>query len=158
MANSSKVSLVLYHNTKKATVCELHVGNDLVLATTHPATILAALQAMELGQNTVLTTLNGKQYQLSLAPISPDAIYNLWQALDDSEDELEHKFLDGLLTFKSLDFFNPPAGDSQADIHLRTAIHHLPVNLVKRKPAGPPPADWPKQLKHRNQFIYHPEC
>jgi len=156
---TTTTSLELRKNVSGGCVCELSVKGKLVFATTHPATIVAALQAMELaGEDTVLTLQSGDSLLLPLHDYASSLIVLTDAASLRTMDEHEKKFLLGARTFLSYDFFNPDENDKEADIHLRTAVHHLPKALVKRTPAGPAPSNWKKLLKERNQFVYYPIC
>lgn len=156
---TATTSLVLRKNVRGGCVCELSVNDELVFATTHPATIVAALQAMELaGEETTLTLQSGDSLRLPLHDYGSALIAITDAATLRTMDEHERKFLLGARTFLSFDFFNPDENDEEADIHLRTAVHHLPKGLVKRTPTGPAPSNWKKLLKERNQFVYYPIC
>ncbi len=61
-------------------------------------------------------------------------------------------------TFSRFDFSRPSRNDSHADVHFRTAVHHLPHELVKVYPSEPEPTEFKRQLKKRNQYIYYPWC
>ncbi|WP_148662070.1 hypothetical protein [Paraburkholderia phytofirmans] len=68
------------------------------------------------------------------------------------------KFMSGFATFSRLDFANPSQFDTSADVHFRTAVHHLPNELVKLRPAEPAPKGFSAELINRNQYIYFPDC
>lgn len=146
----NKVVLTLYANSRGAVIGDLYVGETRVLATTHPATIAAAIFAME--ENSFLFKLNGAEVECAF-PIEDDDLSQITSLLDDVE---EGKFIIGFAMFSRLDFLHPSAYDDQADIHLRVAVHHLGEQLVRIAPLSPPPKGFKKGLRNRNKYIYFP--
>lgn len=146
----NKIVLTLYANSRGAAIGDLYVGETRVLATTHPATIAAAIFAMN--ENTFIFKSNGTEVECAF-PIEDDDLSEMTSLLDDVD---EGKFIIGFAMFSRLDFLNPPPFDDQADIHLRTAIHHLEEQLVRVRPLLPPPKGFKKELRNRNKYIYFP--
>ena len=68
------------------------------------------------------------------------------------------KWLSGFMLFTQIDSFNPAPIDTKADIYLRTAVHFLPKELVKRNPTSATPKNWKADLKFHKNFIYFPFC
>ena len=68
------------------------------------------------------------------------------------------QFLSLFATFSYFDFANPEPWDGHADIHFRTAVHHLAPELIKVRPRNPEPKGWKRELRKRNRFVYYPHC
>lgn len=130
---------------------DLYADERRLLATTHPATIAAAIVALGETQLEVRMLKGSEKIEF---PLGDSELEQLSAASDD--DEMSH-FIDGLAKFSMLLTF-PLPWDEQAEIHFRTALHHLPSELVKVTAEGQEPADFKKQLKKRNQYIYYPDC
>ncbi|WP_341314363.1 hypothetical protein WN982_03265 [Paraburkholderia sp. IMGN_8] len=145
------LNLRFYKNTSKVYVGDLYLGERRLLATTHPATIAAAVVALAETELEVRTHKGSTRIGF---PVGDSDIALLHGVSDD--DEMSH-FIDGLAKFSMLLSF-PLPWDDQAEIHFRTAVHHLPPELVKVTTDEPAPADFKKQLKKRNQYIYYPDC
>lgn len=147
MQNLFQISF--YENSNGVTVGALKLGKQPLLETTHPATVAYALQA--LGAEAVEIKQKSAHFQLSLPSVM--VLSSQMSALG------EHaKWLSGFMRFAQIDSFNPPPIDTQADIYLRTAIHFLPTELVKRKPTSATPKNWKTELKFHKKFIYYPFC
>lgn len=145
------LNLRFFKNTSNVYVGDLYLDERRLLATTHPATIAAAVVALAENKLEVKTHKGSKEIEF---PLGDSEIALLYAVSDD--DEMSH-FIDGLAKFSMLLTF-PLPWDEQAEIHFRTAVHHLPSQLVKVVAEGPEPADFKKQLKKRNQYIYYPDC
>jgi hypothetical protein len=146
----NKIVLTLYENSRGAVIGDLYVGETRVLATTHPATIAAAIFAMD--ENSFVFKANGEEVECPF-PIEDYGLTQITSCLDNVD---EGKFIIGFSMFSRLDFLNPPPFDDQADIHLRTAVHHLDEQLVRVRPLSPPPKGFKKELRNRNKYIYFP--
>lgn len=146
------LKLTFYRNSNDVWIGDLSDGETRLLATTHPATIAAAISAMNEYGVDVETERGSFGMEF---PGSTGELDALGQLMVDME---MGKWMSGFCTFSRFDFVNPHPMDTQADIHLRTAIHHLPPELVKVRPTEAEPKGFRKQLKKRNQFIYYPWC
>lgn len=146
----NKIVLTLYENSRGAVIGDLYVGETRVLATTHPATIAAAIFAMD--ENSFVFKASSEEVECPF-PIEDYGLTQITSCLDNVD---EGKFIIGLSMFSRLDFLNPPPFDDQADIHLRTAVHHLDEQLVRVRPLSPPPKGFKKELRNRNKYIYFP--
>ncbi|TDG05113.1 hypothetical protein E1N52_27140 [Paraburkholderia guartelaensis] len=146
------LKLTFYRNSNNLWIGDLHDGETRLLATTHPATIAAAVFAMDEYSVRVETEKAGFDADF---PLRMEEIPSWLSFMLDAEMA---EWMCALYTFSQLDFANPHPEDTQADIHFRTAIHHLPPELVKVRPAEAEPKGFKKQLKKRNQFIYYPSC
>jgi len=145
----NQYQIYFYSNVNGVTVGTLKHNKKMLLATTHPATIAYALQA--LGAESVEFTHESTQYEMALPCNHVDSNF--------LEELGEHaNWVIGFTTFSQIDSFAPPAFDSQADLHLRTAVHFLPKMLTIRKPTSKKPENWLKELKIRKAFIYYPYC
>lgn len=146
------LKLTFRPNHNNVWIGELLHGETRLLATTHPATIAAAIFAMDQYSLRVETEKGGidMDFPLDMAelpswlPLMLDAEMAQWMC--------------SLYTFSQFDFVNPHPNDKQADIHFRTAIHHLSPELVKVHPTKPEPKGFKQALEKRNEFIYYPYC
>lgn len=145
----NKFQISFYENSKGATVASLTYGNQTLLDTTHPATIAYALQA--LGADAVDFEHQSQRHAMALP-----CMFTTHELMTAVGKHVEWVVL--FMFFSQIDSFNPPAQDKEADIHLRTAIHFLPEQLVTRKPTSAPRKNWKKELKFRKSFIYYPFC
>ncbi|SAL82373.1 hypothetical protein AWB68_06493 [Caballeronia choica] len=144
------LTLTFYKNTQGVHIGDLYRGERRLLATTHPATIAAAIFAMDEYDLTVKTALG------SLGISFPVETGDLDPLGDIMEDEEMGEFMSGFATFSSFDFANPSPIDPYAEIHFRTALHHLPKELVKVSASEPAPKSFKKDLRERNKYIYFP--
>lgn len=146
------LKLTFYRNHNEVWIGELLRDETRLLATTHPATIAAAIFAMDEYSLHVQTEKGSfdANFPLDMAELP------LWLPL--MLDAEMAQWMCALYTFSQFDFVNPHAKDKQADIHLRTAVHHLPSELVKVHPTKAEPKGFKQELKKRNRFIYHPWC
>ena len=161
------LTLTFFNNSKGAAVADLHAGERRLLATTHPATIVAAMFAMDRTRLKVVTgvgshtagVLQPKTDGLWGKPVQAKMLFDLavkdyqWSHLAESDEQ--KIVLDGLDYFAFEDWAAPT---EVADEYIRIAHHHLPKELIKRPLAKAVPAGWKKTLKKRNQFIYFPYC
>jgi hypothetical protein len=145
----NKFQITFYENSNGVTVGRLKLDNQTLLETTHPATIAYALQA--LGAEAVEIEHKSAHFQLSLPSVM--VLSSQMSALGQHA-----KWLSGFIRFTQIDSFNPAPFDTKADIYLRTAIHFLPTELVKRKPTSATPKNWKTELKFHKKFIYYPFC
>ena len=145
----NKYQISFYANSNGVTVGSLKSGDQILLATTHPATIAYALQA--LGADSVEFVHQSLRFEMALPSVITTS--DVLAALGKHAQWVTH-----FMMFSQVDSFNPPVQDDQADIHLRTALHFLPKNLVLRKPTSAKPQNWRKALKFRKDFIYYPYC
>ena len=152
MTMRKMLKLTFYQNSQGAIVGNLESGDRRLLATTHPATIAAAIFAMDEYELEVATVKGSMQVSI---PVETEVLDPLGEIMTDSD---MGKFMSGFATFSRFDFANPSQFDTQADVHFRTAVHHLPDELVKIRPAEPAPKGFPAELKKRNQYIYFPNC
>ena len=145
----NKFQISFYENSNGVTVGSLKVDHQQLLDTTHPATTAYALQA--LGAETVEIVHKSIRFEMSLPSVM--VLSSELSALGQHAKWLMH-----FMMFSQIDSFNPPTIDNQADIHLRTAIHFLPKQMVKRKPTSAKRQNWKAELKFRKDFIYFPFC
>ena len=150
----NKIVLSLYKNSRDAVIGDLFVGSgeERVLATTHPATIAAAIFAME-GRTLIFKSDRGMAE--FVFPIRSEDLVALASLLSNQD---QANFMSGFATFSRFDFLHPLPFDNQADLHLRTAIHHMDEKLIRIAPLSPPPKGFKKELRRRNKFIYYPWC
>lgn len=148
----NRLTLKLFRNTRGAVIGDLYRGDQRLLATGHPATIAAAIFAMD-EYDFVFTSPKGEgMFEFPVATGELDTLARLLQ------DQEEGAFLSLFATFSRFDFMHPLPFDDQADIHFRTAVHHLPKELVKVLPAEPVPKSFKKDLRNRNKYVYFPYC
>lgn len=146
----NKIVLSLYKNSRNAVIGNLVVGEERVLATTHPATIAAAIYAM--AENTIVFKSDKGEAQFAF-PIKTEELPELASLLDNQD---QGDFMSGFATFSQFDFLHPLPWDTQADIHHRVAAHHLGEQLVRIAPMSPPPKGFKNELRNRNKYIYFP--
>jgi hypothetical protein len=162
-----RLTLTFFKNSKGAPVADLHLGERRLLATTHPATIVAAIFAMGLTELTVVTaddSHTGKvNFMESGADIWPLVALNLRMQMNPRLYQFRHlapaqnyaPLLEGLDLFVHENWYEP---NELADEHLRAAHHHLPKDLIKRPLVTPAPKGWKKTLARRNGWVYFPLC
>lgn len=148
----NKIVLSLYKNSRDAVIGNLVVGEERVLATTHPATIAAAIYAM--AENTIVFKSNKGEAEFSF-PIKTEDLGALALLLDNQD---QANFMSGFATFSRFDFLHPLPFDDQAEIHLNVCLHHLPERLVRISPLSPLPKGFKKELRNRNRYVYFPYC
>lgn len=119
MAN--RIVLSLYKNSRGAVIGNLVVGEARVLATTHPATIAAAIYAM--AENTIMFKSERGEAEFAF-PIKTEDLVMLASLLSNQD---QANFMSGFATFSRFDFLHPLPFDDQADIHLRVATHRKSV-------------------------------
>jgi hypothetical protein len=142
--------LTFYANSRDEWIGELFEDETLLLATTHPATIAAAIFAMDECKLCLET------YEGNFTMRFPFDIDEMHQVGDLMQDEEMGKWMSLFCFFSRFDFANPPFYDSRPDIHFRTAVHHLPARVVKIHPMESEPTDFDERLKERNRTIYYP--
>lgn len=150
----NRIVLSLYKNSRNAVIGNLFVGGgkERVIATTHPATIAASIFAME-GRTLVFKSDKGEAE--FTFPIKTEDL-GLLASLLSNQDQAD--FMSGFATFSQFDFLHPLPFDDQADLHLRTAIFHIDVGLVRIPPLPPAPKGFKKELRARNRYVYYPYC
>jgi hypothetical protein len=148
--NGNMLTLTFYQNSQGVHIGDLHQGDRRLLATTHPATIAAAIFAMDEYDLEVKTDIG------SLVISFPIEISDLDPLGAIMEDQAMGDFMSGFATFSRFDFANPLPYDPYAEIHFRAAVHHLPKELVKVSPSMPAPKSFKKDLRERNKYIYFP--
>lgn len=146
----NKIVLSLYANSRGAVIGNITKGKQRLLATTHPATIAAAIFAMV--ENTIVFKSNEEEAEFAF-PIKTEDLPALASLLDNQD---QGNFMSGFATFSRFDFLHPLPWDTQADIHHRVAAHHLGEQLVRIAPLSPPPKGFKKELRNRNKYIYFP--
>jgi hypothetical protein len=144
--------LSLYRNSRGVVIGDLYQGEKRLLATTHPATIAAAIFSMDEYGFAFKSEKGTGEFEFPVATGELDALATL---LDDQD---EANFMSGFATFSRFDFAHPLPFDTQAEIHHRVAVHHLGNELVKVTPAEPAPKGFKKELRNRNRYIYYPYC
>lgn len=144
------LTLTFYQNSQGVYIGDLHQGDRRLLATTHPATIAAAIFALD-------------QYDLEVKTDKGSLVISFPVETGDLDplgaimlDNAMGEFMSGFATFSYFDFANPPPIDPYAAIHFRTAVHHLPKDLIKVLPSTPAPKSFKKDLRERNKYIYFP--
>ncbi|CAJ7238992.1 Uncharacterised protein [Burkholderia pseudomallei] len=146
------LKLNFYPNSNNVWIGELLSDDTRLLATTHPATIAAAIFAMD--EYSVLVETERGSFEMEF-PVNMGELDALGRLMHDQD--MGH-WMSHFCTFSRFDFANPHPMDTRADIHFRTAIHHLPPELVKVRPTKPEPKSFKKELKNRNKYIYYPWC
>jgi len=139
-------------NVSGAVIARIYSGGIEVFAAAHPGTVAAALFA--LGVEGFLfhhgagienaTSVDSNGLFCCLLPLA--------------QDHLGEKFVDATIMFTQLSFKNGVPGDGAADIHFRTAVHHLPQEFVVNRPTTPAPPGLKKELRERNKYVYFPDC
>ncbi|MFL9959073.1 hypothetical protein PQR65_37370 [Paraburkholderia nemoris] len=133
------LTLRFFQNSRGVWVGELLEAGTRMLATTHPATIAAAIFAMDEYRLRVET--NAGSFEMKF-PFDTDEQVQLGRLVQDAQ---MGEWLSLFCTFSRFDFAHPAPNDTRADIHFRTAVHHLPQELVKVYPSGPEPRDFKQQ-------------
>ena len=138
-------------NQAGAVIARIFSGGVDVFAASHPGLVAAALFALGVegfmfhhGQdieNTSSTDLNDKFCCL----------------LPAADDRLKEKFVDAII-FGQLRFEEAISRQGIADVQFRTAVHHLPPELVVNLPATPAPPEFQKELRELNKYVYFPDC
>ncbi len=144
--------LTFYPNHHDVWVGELFDEENPLLATTHPATIAAAIFAMDKHVVRVETEKGDFDMQFPFSAEQFSAVEDLIQ------DPQMANWMSLFCMFSRFDFVHPLPYDTHAEIHFRAAVHHLPAELVKIRPEGPEPKGFRRQLKNRNRYIYYPSC
>jgi hypothetical protein len=167
LTQPTKLTLTFFKNSKGAPVADLHLGERRLLATTHPATIVAAIFAMGLTELEVVTAegnhIGEVVFQEPGTVFWPLPAINLRLQMNPRLYQFRHlapadgylPLLEGLDLFAHEDWWDPT---EVADEHLRAAHHHLPKDLIKRPLETPDPKGWKKTLARRNGWVYFPFC
>lgn len=146
---TNKFTISFYDNSNGVTVGSLKYGDELLLSTTHPATIAYALQAMGAKSVDIKNHQDSVKFSLSSLHITKKLVKIAGKHMG---------WMDFFLIFVGIDSYTESMHDKDADIHLRTAIHFLPKKMVKNQLRTEPPANWKDALKNRKQYIYYPRC
>ncbi|MGM9481764.1 hypothetical protein ACS5PN_11330 [Roseateles sp. NT4] len=166
-ANNQELTLTFFSNHNGVPVADLYLGERRLLATTHPATIVAALYAMNETELTVITEAGKHTGNFEFFEPEDDAwplgAINLHLQFNPQNYQFRHLapsdnyylLLEGLDLF-SFEIWHSPT--ALADEHLRAAHHHLPQDLIRRPLTTRNPKGWKKTLEKRNDFVYFPEC
>ncbi|MDN7407975.1 hypothetical protein QZM42_05375 [Burkholderia vietnamiensis] len=144
------LNLLFYKNSAGVHIGDLYKDEQRLLATTHPATIAAAVFALD---EYSLTVKTDKGVHTMHFPCEDEDMMPLTLLCVDAEMV---QFMTGLATFSNTNYSAPPGSDKHAEVHFRTAVHHLPDELVKNAPKGPVPKTFKAALRERNRFIYYP--
>lgn len=144
------IVLSLYANSRGAVIGDLYADAARVLATTHPATIAAAIFAMD--EKTIVFKSDKGEAEFAF-PFKNDDFGALASLLDNLDQVV---FMTGFATFSHFDFLHPAPFDDQAEIHHRVAAHHLLEKFVQVAPSSPAPKGFKKELRNRNKYIYFP--
>jgi hypothetical protein len=167
LRQATKLTLTFFENSRGAPVADLHLGERRLLATTHPATIVAAIFVMGLTELEVVTAegshVGEVVFQEPGTDFWPMPAINLRLQLNPRLYQFRHlapaasfvPLLEGLDLFAHENWYNPT---ELADEHLRAAHHHLPKDLIKRPLETPDPKGWKKTLARRNGWVYFPFC
>jgi len=162
-----QLTLTFFSNSNGVPVANLHLGERQLLATTHPATIVAAIFVMGMTELTVVTADGRHTGELDFAGpgdnLLPIPVPNALMQLDPHLYQFRHLspaasyflLLEGLDLFANENWYEPT---ELADEHLRAAHHHLPKDLVRRPLVTAAPKGWKKTLARRNRWIYFPFC
>jgi hypothetical protein len=148
----NKLVLSLYRNSRGAVIGDLFSNDRRLLATTHPATICAAIFAMDQYDFVFKSAKGQREFEFPVATGDLDAIANLLA------DQAEADFMSGFATFSRFDFAHPHPFDTQAELHWRTACHHISEELLKIVPSEPAQKSFKKELRNRNKYVYYPFC
>lgn len=146
---TNKFTISFYDNSNGVTVGSLKFGDELLLSTTHPATIAYALQAMGAKSVDIKNRQDSVKFSLSSLHITKKLVKIAGKHMS---------WMEFFFIFVSIDSYTESMTDEDANIHLRTAIHFLPKKLVKNQLRTEPPANWKDALKNRKQYIYYPRC
>lgn len=159
--------LTSFKNSRGVFVGDLYLDDRRLLATTHPATVVAAIYAMDLTTLKVTSSTGTHTANLEYRPDGdetlPLPIHKMRMDLNPAMYQYGHLasyptekvFLEGLDLFSNEDWHDT---NEIADEHLRTAHHHLPPELIARPLTKPAGKTWKKTLRARNQFVYYPFC
>ena len=167
LEQAAALTLTFFTNDNGAPVADLYLGKRRLLATTHPATIVAALFAMDRTELTVVTAEGSHSGTMNFleagADFWPIEAMNLRMQLNPRLYQFRHlaptqsyaPLLEGLDLFAYENWYNLT---EVADEHLRAAHHHLPKDLLKRPLLTSAPKGWKKTVARRNGWIYFPFC
>ena len=161
------LTLLFFKNSNEVAVADLYLNERRLIATTHPATIVGAMFAMERSQLKVVTSLgthtgniefsesDAEQVPLNVLKMRMDINPRLYQFTHLASDASQKVVLEGLDLFSKDNWRDP---NEICDEYIRIAYHHLPQDVIKRQLVKPAPKDWSARLKKRNNFIYFPNC
>lgn len=146
---TKKFSISFYDNSNCVTVGSLKYGDELLLSTTHPATIAYALQAMGAKSVDIKNRQDSVKFSLSSLHITKKLVKIAGKHMG---------WMEFFFFFIGIDSYAESTHDEDADVHLRTAIHFLPKKMVKKQLLTDAPLNWKDALKNRKQYIYYPRC
>lgn len=161
------LDLTFFENHHGVAIADLYFGERRLIATNHPATIVAAMFAMGRKRLRVHTKLGTHTADLQfaeagaenpgpvVAKMRMDINPRLYRFAHLASTPSEREVLEGLDVFT---FENWEEPNEVADEYIRIAHHHLPADVIARPLTTPAPRDWLQRLKKRNQFIYFPDC
>lgn len=148
----NKLVLNLYKNSRGAVIGDLYLGDRRLLATTHPATIAAAMFSMDEYSFVYKSEKGIGEFEF---PVPTEEFEGLEGLL---LDQKEADFMNGFITFSCFDFAQPASWDDYSDMHFRVATNHLPTELIKVAPSEPQPKSFKKALRTQNKYVYFPYC
>jgi len=146
------IFIELDKNVAGAVIARIYHDGVELLAASHPGTIAAALFA--LGVSGFMFHQGAGIAEVSAIDVSGTQCC----LLPIADDRVGEKFVDAILMFHNLSFKAGVPNDGIADIHFRTAVHHLPMASVRNHPTTPPPAGFKAALRERNKYVYFPDC
>lgn len=161
------LTLTLYKNDNGVSIGDLFLEEQRLLATTHPASIVASIFAMGLSRLKVTTPKGSHTGTLRFVPEGSEAVPlpvlkmrmdmnpELYQFNHLGSNSSEKAFLEGIDLFSNEDWRKP---NEVCDEYIRIAHHHLPPALIKHPLTNPEPAGWKKTMLEKNKFIYFPHC
>jgi len=161
------LTLTFFKNSHGIAVGDLYHNERRLIATTHPATVVAALFAMGKKQLAVTTSAgsytgnleffgeNDDVPPLVMTKMRYDLNPRFYQFKRLASSETESAYLEGLDLFSQDSWFAP---HPRADQHLRLAQTHLPADVIVRPLTTPSPKGWWRTVKAQNEFIYFPNC
>lgn len=163
----AELTLTFFRNHNDSPIGDLYLDERRLLATNHPATFVAAMWLMDRKRLKVVAS-GGSRTGLVLNELEGTAgivIANLqfqrgcarYQWADLGEEGEEKAVLQGLDLFQYEDWGSPQLPE-RAQEHLYTALHHLPSDVIKKRPAGKPPKRLKSMVRTRNKWVYFPEC
>lgn len=144
--------LKLYKNSRGAVIGDMFLDEVRLLATSHPATIAAAIFSMDEYSFVFRSEKGEGEFAFPIETAELDPLGSLML------DQDEGNFMSGFATFSRFDFAHPQPFDTQSDIHFRSAVWHIRKDLVKIFPSEPAPKGFKKELLRRIRYIYFPFC
>jgi len=161
------IDLTFFNNHNGVAIADLYLGERRLLATNHPATVVAAMFAMGRKRLKAHTDLGSQTGDLEfpdadadnpgpmVAKLRMNLNPRLYRFVHLASSPSERDVLERLDIFMHENWHEP---SDVADEYIRIAHHHLPPDVIARPLNKPAPKDWSRRLKKRNEFIYFPEC